>query len=311
MTAGMEGVMFDRLRVRWNKRRFDWLTRDILETPPISIVDAPWSVISMVSNADVQMYLLSMKSFYTRLKRGKIVAIIDRDMPSSQRDLLRRHLTGIQFQILEDIDTGTCQRGGTWERLVYLVEHSRREFAIQLDSDTLAFGPDVDEVVRCVEANRAFTLGENDNPILTMREYAVDAQQRPPGWKRYIGIRAEALFDRYPDCDRLKYVRASSGFAGFAVGGFLLSQLEEFHRHMQELAGTEEWRKWGSEQCGSNFAVANSPDAMILPSPKYANFKPDFADKEASVLHFFGSHRYYNDYFVEKAQEVIEELRST
>src|SRR5258705_3326932 len=113
------------------------------------VVDAPWTVISMVSNHDVRMYLLAIKSFYSRLQRGKIIAIIDRDMPSEIRRVLEQHVPGIRFDILEDIDTRGCQRGGTWGRLVYVLNHAEEEYALQLDSDTLTMG-DIDEVIRCV-----------------------------------------------------------------------------------------------------------------------------------------------------------------
>jgi hypothetical protein len=299
--------MLDKLRNRWHRRRFDQLTRGILETAPVQVVDADWSIISMVSNSDVQMYLLSMKSFYSRIGRGKIVAIVDRDMPQQLRDTLRRHLVGIRFEILEDIDTGPCQRGGTWERIVYLLRHAESEYAIQVDCDTLAFGADLDEIVRCAESNRAFTLTGLNRHIASMREYAEDAQKMDTG---YIGIVAEKLFDRYPDCDRLRYVRGSSGLAGFAAGAFPAARIEEFHEIMRGLVGDDAWRGWGTEQCASNFAVANSPDAVVLPHPKYANFWPGLQPGDYAFLHFFGTHRYRDDYFAMRGRQVIGELNA-
>ena len=302
--------MFYKLRTNWNRARFYRLTRRVLDTPPIQIIDANWSIISMVGNNDVQMYILGMKSFYARIGRGKIIAIVARDMPSARRDLLKEHIRGIQFVTLEDIDTGRCQRGGTWERLVYLLNHAQSEYAIQLDCDTLAFGPDLSEIVSCVESNRAFTLNDFHNPrIRTMREYAENARNMESGG--FVGIHAERLFDRYPDCDNLKYVRASSGFAGFARGGFDPAKIEEFHEIMSQMMGDGTWRKWGTEQCGSNFAVANSPDALVLPYPKYANFAPNINRTDNAFLHFMGSHRFEDDFFARKAQIVIRELEAS
>lgn len=305
--------MFYRLRTSWNKRRFYYLTKGILKTPPIQVVDANWTIISMVSNSDVQMYILSLKSFYARIGRGKVVAIIDRDMPQHLRALLQNHIEGIEFQILEDIETGRCQRGGTWERLVYLLKHAQSEYAIQLDSDTLAFGPDVSEIVSCVQNNRAFTLNQNLHQIGTMREYAENARGLDVA---YAGIHIEREFDRYPNCDQLFYVRASSGLAGFSLGGFAPEKIEEFHETMREIVGDETWHKWGTEQCASNFAVANSPNALVLPYPKYANFDPisvwsNTPNAQNGFLHFIGTYRYRDDFFALKARPVIEELRRT
>ena len=302
--------MLYRLRTAWNKRRFNLLTRGILKTPPLQTLDANLSIVSMVSNSDVQMYILSLKSFYARIGRGKVIAIVDHDMPQQLRALLMEHIVGIQFVILEDIDPGCCQRGGTWERLVYLLKHAQSEYAIQLDSDTLAFGPDLAEIVNCVENNRAFTLNQNYYKIRPMCEYAKDARSIDV---KYIGIHVERMFDRYPDGEHLHYVRASSGLAGFAVGGFAAEKIEEFHETMRSIVGDEIWHKWGTEQCASNFAVANSPDAVVLPYPKYANFDPisvwpNVPNEDNAFLHFIGAYRYHEDFFAQKAQIVIRAL---
>lgn len=304
--------MFYKLRATRKQRHFYQLTQQILETTPIEVVDADWSIISMVSNADVQMYILSIKSFYARIGRGKIVAIVDRDMPLELRRMLSEHVRGLQFVILEDIDTGRCQRGGTWERLFYLLKHSESEYAIQLDSDTLAFGPNLTEVMQCAENNRAFTLNQNYNEIRTMQEYRESAQNLN---SKYLGIYVEQMFDRYPGYEHLRYVRASSGLTGFAHGGFSPTQIEEFHEIMRGIVGDQTWRRWGTEQCGSNFAVANSPNAFVLPYPKYGNFDPiaiwpGVNTEDAAFVHFIGTYRYEHDFFAEKACGVIRQLLS-
>jgi len=296
--------------MRWlNKRRktrFYQLTAGIMTTPPMPVVDAPWAIISMVSNSDVQMYILAMKSFYRQLGKGKIIAIVDRDMPAGSRHTLERHLPGIRFAILEDIDTRSCQRGGTWERLLYLIDHSQNEYAIQLDADTLTFGTDINEVVHCVKNNIPFTLGNAGRPIEKMSAIAPNAREMT---SNYIGIVAERLFDQYPGAEKLKYVRASSGFVGLAHRGIGREAIEDFHRNMEGLLGAR-WREWGTEQSASNFAVANSLGAVVLPFPKYANFTPWSQRGKTSFFHFIGSYRYHDDYFANCALKVIEELNA-
>ena len=299
--------MFTRLRKKLSRDRFYRLTRGILDTPPMPVQDAGWNIVSMVSNDDVPMYLLAMKSFYARIRRGKLTVIVDRDMPNELRGLLQRHFPGIQFVILEDIDTGICQRGGTWERLVYLLDLTENEYAIQVDCDTLTFGGDIDEVIACAQNNIAFTLSNVAKPIKSMVEASKDAYQIDSD---YIGIRAERLFSKYPNAETTKYVRGSSGFAGFAKGAFPRQKIEEFHRNMESLVGVEAWKGWGTEQCASNFAVANSPGAITLPHPKYETYWPGF-DKPNTFLHFIGSHRYDNDYFADRGRDVIRELNAS
>jgi hypothetical protein len=295
---------------RWRKKlstaRFYRLTQKIFDTPPMPVVDAPWTIMSMVSNGDVQMYLLSLKSFYAHIKRGKICAIIDRDMPVESRAILERHFPGIRFVILEDIDTGPCQRGGTWERILHVVEHSSQEYTIQIDCDTLAFGHDLSEVLDCVETNTAFTLGSMGHQIVSFPEAAKLARESR---SNFVGLAAERLFDRYPDAAKWKYVRASSGFAGFAKNGIARKSVEDFHVHMEKLLGSR-WTEWGTEQNASNFAVANSPNAVVLHRPKYGNFSPGLANEKASFLHFYGTHRFENDFFAKRGVEVIQSLNA-
>src|SRR5580698_3654890 len=128
--------MLYRLRTRLKTRRFEWATRGIHATPPLRVSAAPWTIVSMVGNDDVHLYLLAIKAFYRRLGRGKITAIVASTMPQASRDLIAEHVQGIRFETLEQLDTGRCQRGGTWERLVYILDRTSDEYTLQMDCDT-------------------------------------------------------------------------------------------------------------------------------------------------------------------------------
>jgi hypothetical protein len=236
-----------------------------------------------------------------------LVVVVDRDMPEASRALLSHHFPGIEFQILEDIDVGRCQRGGNWERLVYLLGRTTSEYVVQLDCDTLFLGSDVQEVLDCVATNRAFTLSGGERVIFSMPEAARRARQID---HPYVGMAAESLFDAYPDAENLRCVRGSSGFAGFARGGFSAAQIEDFHVKMERLLPGR-WKEWGTEQCASNFAVANSAGAVVLPFPKYANFDHLHDPKQSSFLHFIGAHRFDDDFFAKQGQLVIDALKYT
>ncbi len=299
--------MLYRFRKSLATRRFYRLTRAVLDTPPMPVVPGPATFVSMVANHDVQMYVLSMKSLYRRIGRGQLLAIIDRDMPDLARASLRAHFPGIEFQILEDIDVGLCQRGGTWERLIHLLDRTRDGYVVQVDCDTLAYGADLSEVVDCIAANRAFTLdGGSGAGIVTLEAAARHARAEP---HRYVGIAAEALLDQLPEASGRFYVRGSSGFAGFAKGGFGRAALEDFHAQMARLL-PERWNEWGTEQCASNFAVANTAGACVLPGPKYWNFDRHQDLSKSSFLHFIGANRFDDDRFAQLGQRVIAELQA-
>jgi FkbM family methyltransferase len=298
--------MMYRARNYFRRRDFNRAIRSILDTPPIKLKDAPWRIVSMVTNDYIPMYLLALKSFYPKIGRGRVTTIINHDMPPALRETLARHVVGLDFVILEDIQTGACQRGGTWERLLYILDRSETEYTIQLDSDTLAVNDDLDEVVACIETNSPFTISDGFE-LMPLSEVAEEAEATPSD---YVGIVAERAFNRYPGREDLRYVRGSSGFAGFSRGGFTRAAIAQFHREMEQLIGEERWREWGTEQCGSNFAIANSPGAVVLPRPEYASFTPRVPRREVKFFHFIGSFRYLDGYYVARGREVIAKLCS-
>jgi uncharacterized protein YbaR (Trm112 family) len=285
--------MFYQLKKSIANGRFDRQTRDILDTPPIEQKESPLSIVSMVENKDVQMYILAIKALYRRLKRGKIVAIIDSDMPQSSRKLIREHLGNVEFVLLDSIDTGSCQRGGTWERVLFCVDRSATDYVIQIDADVLCFGP-IEEVLQCIEQNSAFTIAEGI-PIQPLTNWVEKGIARG---QDHIVTAFEVKALEFPDAARWLYVRGSSGFAGFARGGITRAVLEEFHAGGAKVHGAR-WTEWGTEQLASNFAVANSPRAVALPYPKYATWEPEYAafqkngiTADMSALHFIGVFRF-------------------
>jgi hypothetical protein len=301
--------MLYRFRRDINAYNFNRRIRDVASTRPVRLVDAPWIICSMVGNRDVPMYIVSMKSFYHRIKKGKLKAIVDRDMPGHSRDMIRHHFVGVELVDLEDLDPGSCQRGGTWERIVHMVDLSRDQYAIQVDADTLTCGADIDEIIACVEGNRSFCYQDKwpFPPIVTLREIAAEARKLDTD---HITIASERYFDQLPDCDQGKYIRGSSGLAGFAKGGFDRARLEEFHGRMEAKLG-QRWREWGTEQVGSNYCVANSPGAVVLPHPQYRTFSPTDSPqwlRTAKFLHFIGSTRFSKGYFASRAIELMSEF---
>jgi len=302
-------LLFYRLRKSIANAKFNRQTKRILDTPPLQYQDAPLAIVSMVESLDVQMYLLAIKALYRRLKKGKIVAIVDADLPQEQRDLVTKHLGKVEFKHLEDLDTGTCQRGGTWERVIHCVDRSAQDYVIQIDADTLCFGP-IEEVVSAVEQNRAFTLAENI-PIQPLSNWPKYGKERKSD---HIVNTFELKAKEFPNSDQWLYVRGSSGFAGFAKNGVSRDLLETFHAGGLKVHG-ERWTEWGTEQIASNFAVANSPNALALPYPKYATWEPEYATfqkngvtKDMSLLHFIGAFRFDGGAYTMLANREIDAM---
>lgn len=291
--------MLFRLRDTINRARFALATRGILSTPPLRMQPGPATVVSFVRHADVQMYLLAAKSFYRRLGAGGVVVLADDDLGPADRDLIRAHLPAVRFVENAGIEVGRCQRGGTWERLLLCLDLSAETFVIQLDSDVLTFG-EIDEVLACVAANRSFALSAEGGRVATLDETAAET----PVYGHIINAACQAM-PRLPGAPGLRYLlHGSSGFAGFARGAAGRALVEDFHDGMSALLGAR-WLEWGSEQVGSNFAVANAPDACALPWPKYANHIPGQPVERANCLHFFGTYRFQGGLFLRRARAEI------
>ena len=259
----------------------------------------------MVRSRDAAMYLLAIKSVYRFIGEGGVCAILDRGAPPRVHELLRAHVPGLEIAYVEDIEVGKCQRGGTWERILFILDRSHANYVIQVDADVLALAP-LDEVVDAYKSNRSFTMPQEERGGQGMLDAAAFSRKQDD----HITHCAEVAFERYPNAENLKYIRGSSGFAGFSKGGFTREQAEAFSQQISKLIG-ERWREWGSEQVMSNYAVANSPNAIALPFRSYHCFDPASGAVPASskCLHFIGTIRYAKGSYAALGRRVIEELR--
>jgi hypothetical protein len=300
--------MFYRAKRSVNYYLFNRIVRYVFDTPPISVNKSNLLILSMISERDIPMYLMSVKILYNRIRHGQFAIIIDRDLPEAQRDLLRHHLGGgVEFIILEDIDAGRCQRGGTWERLLTCIDRSAGSYVVQMDADTLALD-EIPEVCEAIMANRAFTLADGV-PLQTLEE-AGQWAMRHHGTDHIVDA-TERAFTRHPHRAALKYIRGSSGFAGFAHGAVTRALAEEFHIEMEKLLGHARWREWGTEQVASNFVVANSPDPLALPWPAYATIGADTGLHRSRFGHFIGSDRFVGQRFARTGVRLLRELPAT
>jgi len=297
--------LFYRTRRALNYYFFNRIVDVVHQTKPIDVKDSNLLILSMISDRDIPMYLMSVKILYHRIGHGRFAVIIDRALPEARRDLLRHHLGGaVEFIILEDIDPGRCQRGGTWERLLTCIDRSATHYVVQVDADTLALD-EIPEACEAIAANRAFTLADGV-PLQTLEEAGQWAMRHHS--TDHIVDATERAFTRHPHRTELKYIRGSSGFAGFAQGAVTRALAEDFHVEMEELLGHARWREWGTEQVASNFVVANSADPLALPWPAYATIGAETALHRSRFGHFIGSERFVGQRFARMGVRLLREL---
>ena len=220
--------------------------------------------------------------------------------------MLREHVPGLNLLELAEFRSAACPRGGTWERLLAIARLVRDHYVIQLDSDTLTVGH-IDEVRNCVGEQKSFALGTWDRQgFETMHERVETARKLNRGSTSHVQVVAEANFDKLRDFDSLRYVRGCSGFAGFARHAFTREFVEEISTQMQAAIGAK-WNEWGSEQVMSNIVVANTPSAIVLPHPKYADCHK-MQPGTTEFIHFIGSCRFDNGTYARLGVQAIARL---
>lgn len=296
--------MFYRLSDSLKRAHFDYCARTVLRSPALPPCAAPMKIVSMVCHADLRMYLLAIKSLRSKMPPAEIAILDDGTLTNDDHETLKHHLSPTDIVPAREIAYGRSVKGIRWEILLYIAECIQSHYVVQLDSDTLTLGQ-LDEVNMAVHGNRSFTLGtrmgKKIGPAYETRE---KMQAFEP---THVQIAAEQNLNKLPNYDNLKYVRGNSGLSGFAKGSFTRIEAEDFYENMGQNIGRI-WLDHGGFQVSSNFFVANSQDAMVLPWPKYACFTPDIPYENSTFLHFIGSNRFDGGVYAQEARRVVKAL---
>jgi hypothetical protein len=279
--------MFYRIKRAVAYWRFSRIAKGILDTPPIALRPAPIRVVSMLQARDMLMYLLAIKSFYARIPGGAIEVIDDGSLTANDRARLVEHIPGISIKPAAAIETHPCPRGGTWERLLHILDLSASTYVVQLDSDILTTGP-IPEVNDAIARNLSFTLGSNPKYGIVSLEEAAALHDGADTSTQTVAERALPLL---PDGMGRCYVRGCSGFAGFAVGASQRAVAETFSTKMEVVLGAR-WHEWGTEQVASNYLIANAPGGFVLPAERYATHYGHHNASDAALIHFIGTWRF-------------------
>lgn len=303
----------DRLVRGARMRRHLREARRILATPPIVPRQDGVVVMSMIGTRGLLPYLVAVKSFHHHLGMGRIVLVDDGSLTDADKRLLAEHCGSPRIIPIAGIETGDCPKGGTWERLLTLLDLRAQDYVIQLDSDTVTIG-DVPEVRAAIADNRSFILlgdpqseavGIQTLPDFVAWKYPQGAVAPPAHMQALI----ESRYGDYPQAARHHYVRGSSGFAGFARGGPSgRAEATTFSRHAEQLVGRATWWLWGSEQVTSNFLLANEPDSRPLPYDRYYNYWLQPGSGDARFVHFVGTHRYSDQLYRRMTARAIDKL---
>jgi hypothetical protein len=293
----------EKIRKSW----FNISCRDILSIEPIEPKESELVIVSMVSHVDLMMYLVAIRSFYHHLGEGKIIILNDGSLTTHDRDLLEHHLSPRKIIDAREMNSEKCPHYISWKRLLFISDAVHDNYVIQVDADTLTLH-NIPEAVSCIKDNRSFILGTwREQKIQTMREICERVKSNN---SNHVQVMAEKNLDRLADYEHLNYVRGCAAFTGFAKGSFSRSEVEHFSLQMKAIVGSK-WLNWGSEQTTTNYIIANSPHALVLPYPKYAGFKVDRDLSGSSFLHFSGTHRFKRRIYLKTARKLIDSLQAS
>ena len=299
-------LLIRRIKEKINRWRFERAIPCILKIPPIRLGDAPFTLLSMVHHRDVNAYLLAVKSFTAYLSPRRIVVVTDPSITEADREILKKHVPEIALLRAEDFRDSQLPYGGTWERLIAISDEVKSSYVIQMDADTVTLDYPA-EVHQSIQDNCSFMLGTVDGQSLMDCHSMARRAKEQAGPGGHIQIVAESRLDQVEDSSFKKYSRGCSGFSGFSCGSFSRDDLVAFSGRMEGLLG-ERWREWGSEQFTSNYFVANSHRATVLPHPKYCHPLNEKAD--TVFLHFIGYVRFLTPRYAEAAREVCRKFGS-
>lgn len=297
--------MLYRLRTGLQRKLHDRAIAGVLDTPPIRPTGDRLVFMSMVCHADLAMYLVAVKSVFARIGKGRVVFLNDGSLTDEDLRILRHHLADPEIVHIKTVSTAHTPKGGCWERLLTCVDLSENDYVMQVDSDIVANAP-LDAVTAAIDAGAPFTIGTQDGQrVVSFADAAALAKSKD---RDHIQLVVERAFDDYPGRENLKYIRGCAAFTGFAKGGISRAFVEDFSGKMQTLIG-ERWKEWGTEQVASNVAVANSPNARVLPIDRYKNYFPPMDVDSAAVMHFLGTHRFSGGHYARLSRKFIDSAR--
>jgi hypothetical protein len=308
--------MWPQLMARAKRSMYNHLCRGIFATPPIVARQDGVVIFSMIGTAVMIPYMIAIKSLHHHLQRGRVVVMDDGTLTDADRVLLRHHLDSPQILSLKDVDVGPCPRGGTWERLLTILDMAADDYVIQLDSDTVTLGP-VPHVLEAIDANRSFTLLGAETPVQEILPVDIFTRRFFPGgepaaedFTGHIQGATESVLARMavPGLDRPRYVRGCSGFTGFARGSDRRLAMA-FSQAASAVLGVKRWHEWGTEQVTSSFVIANSDNAMVLPPALYEDYWGTAPAADARFLHFIGTYRWHAWEYQQHCLSAIRDLK--
>ena len=295
--------IIEKIQYKAKNYKLQLVLHNILHTPPATIGNDEFVLLSMVHHKDVKNYLLAVKTFCSYIHPKKIIVIADKSLNAYDFDILKKHVNGVEIFPSEKFANPDIPKGGTWERLIAISEINTIDYVVQLDADTVTIG-EIIEIKNNIKESCSFLIGTEDNQkFLPVYQAALWAKEKEKEID-HIQITAEAVMDRFIKGKSAYYTRGCSGFSGFAKGVLSRELLVDLSRSMRDVL-KERVNEWGTEQFASNYIISNTTKSSVLPHPKYCH--PDKINATTVFIHFIGYLRFKTSFYDKMAKKFIQE----
>ena len=310
--------MFYRLRRRVNYSRFCLATREIHASPPISCDGGNHCEIhTMLSRDDFPLYLVAIKSFLRFYREVGVVVHSDGTLDARCEARLRQHIPGCRIVPYHEADRLALDRLGpnseiyrwrshdaSYRRVVDTELWSQTPARIIMDADILVLDEPT-EVIHWIEdrsGSAPFLMGQ---PPQVSAKVSIPAGGARPHMQTIFKQNVEALGRELgePAC-----------FLDGTTSGFYGCYDQLSLERIERVIGASEglgipMKEWGGEQCTVIY-ILSCAGASHLDSDKYFNFFRDQTHKvrQATLIHFIGTDRFYRQIYSERAAEVVRLL---
>lgn len=294
------------LTERLNRMLFQRVIKGVLNTPAIEKGNNSFAALSMVHHRDILPYLLAIKTFAHYANPDRIILVADPSLENEDKKLLRYHLPFIEIVESEIFRNPKLPTGGCWERLSAISVLCQESSIVQLDADTMTFGQPT-EVIDGILNKRSFILRSEKWVEIQTLDLAAEYGKHLTINSQHIQAVTEARLMEIQDPERFRYVRGCAGFTGFSRRSISPESLHDLSRLMRNIHRSR-WDEWGTEQVASNLMAASTPNAFMLPHPKYCN--ADSLTNNTVIAHYIGYARHVNRSYEKRADTAIALLKS-
>jgi hypothetical protein len=266
---------------------------------------------TMVSKADLSLYLVAIKSFLRFYSGVAVVVHSDGSLRPLDEALLSRHIPGCQVIAADKADEHARQvlsadsflyrlRGwdASYRRVIDTDLWSTTPKRIIFDSDILVLGPPREVIDWIEQASAPFLMGQPPRQVA------------PAGSPKHI----QALFR-----DQVSAISArlalpnlfldgsTGGFYGCVGDELSVARVERLVQTCLELGIP--MQQWGGEQAIVIYLLSTA-GASRLDTNLYLNFDFDLVDRvgRARLVHFLGYCRYHKNVYLDQATQVAKSL---